>query len=405
MKDFMSKFRPLFHKGGKYEKFNPLFETFDTLLFVPDATTSKGSHIRDGIDLKRTMITVVLAMIPALIFGIWNTGHQHYLAIGEFTAMGDGMMEKMLFGAMKVLPIVIVSYGVGLGVEFIFGMKNGHSLQEGFLVSGMLIPLIVPVTTPLWMVAIATIFAVVIGKEVFGGTGMNIVNVALTARAFLFFAYPTKMSGDKVWIDTDGAATVDGFSGATALGDLASTVPLDKASEQVQNTMSMFGNEGVYSMYNSVVGVIPGSIGETSAIAIGIGALILLISGIGSWRIMFSSFIGGLVMAMIFNWAGSNAFMDLDALHQLMLGGFLFGIVFMATDPVTAAQTVKGQWIYGFLVGFIAILVRVFNPAYPEGMMMAILFMNVMAPLVDHYVIEANISKRLKRTKLASSQS
>lgn len=405
MSDFLSKYRPLFHKGGKYEKFNPLFETFDTLLFVPDATTSKGSHIRDGIDLKRTMITVVLAMIPALIFGIWNTGHQHYLAIGEFTAMADGMMEKMLFGAMKVLPVVIVSYAVGLGVEFIFGMKNGHSLQEGFLVSGMLIPLIVPVTTPLWMVAVATIFAVVIGKEVFGGTGMNIVNVALTARAFLFFAYPTKMSGDKVWIDTDGAATVDGFSGATALGDLASTVPLDKASEQVTSTMAMFNSEGVYSMYNSVVGVIPGSIGETSAIAIGIGALILLISGIGSWRIMFSSFIGGLVMALIFNWAGSNAFMDLAALHQLMLGGFLFGIVFMATDPVTAAQTAKGQWIYGFLVGFIAILVRVFNPAYPEGMMMAILFMNVMAPLVDHYVIEANISKRIKRTKLAASQS
>ncbi|MGB0805036.1 MAG: NADH:ubiquinone reductase (Na(+)-transporting) subunit B [Salibacteraceae bacterium] len=401
----MSKFRPLFHKGGKYEKYNPLFESFDTLFFVPDATTTKGSHIRDGIDLKRTMITVVLAMIPALIFGIWNTGHLHYAAIGEFTAIGEGMLEKMLFGALKVLPIVIVSYSVGLGVEFIFGMKNGHSLQEGFLVSGMLIPLIVPVTTPLWMVAIATIFAVVIGKEVFGGTGMNIVNVALTARAFLFFAYPTKMSGDKVWIDTDGQATVDGFSGATALGDLASTVPLDKASDAAQSTMAMFNEGGAYSMYNSVMGFIPGSIGETSAIAIGIGALILLISGIGSWRIMFSSFIGGLVMAVLFNMWGANAFMDLDALHQLMLGGFMFGIVFMATDPVTAAQTVKGQWIYGFLVGFIAILVRVFNPAYPEGMMMAILFMNVMAPLVDHYVIEANISKRLKRTKLASSQS
>lgn len=405
MKDFMSKYRPLFHKGGKYEKFNPLFESFDTLFFVPDATTSKGSHVRDAIDLKRTMITVVLAMVPALIFGIWNTGHQHYLAIGEFTAVGEGMMEKMLFGSLKVLPIVIVSYAVGLGVEFIFGMKNGHSLQEGFLVSGMLIPLIVPVSTPLWMVAIATIFAVVIGKEVFGGTGMNIVNVALTARAFLFFAYPTKMSGDKVWIDTDGQATVDGFSGATALGDLASTVPLDKASDAAQNTMAMFNSDGVYSMYNSVMGIIPGSIGETSAVAIGIGALILLISGIGSWRIMFSSFIGGLVMAVLFNMWDANAFMGLDALHQLMLGGFMFGIVFMATDPVTAAQTAKGQWIYGFLVGFIAILVRVFNPAYPEGMMMAILFMNVMAPLVDHYVIEANISKRLKRTKLASSQS
>ena len=405
MSDFLEKYRPLFHKGGKYEKYNPLFESFDTLLFVPSTTTSKGSHVRDGIDLKRTMITVVLAMIPALIWGIWNTGHQHFLAAGEFLLPGEGMMEKMLFGAEKVLPIVIVSYAVGLGVEFIFGMKNGHSLQEGFLVSGMLIPLIVPVTTPLWMIAIATIFAVVIGKEVFGGTGMNIVNVALTARAFLFFAYPTKMSGDKVWIDLDGVTAVDGFSGATALGDLASTVPLDRASDAAQNTMAMFNTDGIYSLYNSVMGFIPGSIGETSAIAIGIGAIILLVSGIASWRVMLSSVIGGFVMAALFNVWDANAFMGLDPVHQLMLGGFLFGIVFMATDPVTAAQTAKGQWIYGFLVGFIAILVRVFNPAYPEGMMMAILFMNVMAPLVDHYVIQANISKRLKRTKLASSQS
>lgn len=405
MSDFMSKYRPLFHKGGKYEKYNPLFESFDTLLFVPATTTSKGSHIRDGIDLKRTMITVVFAMIPALIFGIWNTGHLHFVSIGEFTGLGEGLMEKMLFGLEKVLPIVIVSYGVGLGVEFIFGMKNGHSLQEGFLVSGMLIPLILPVTTPLWMVAIATIFAVVIGKEVFGGTGMNIVNVALTARAFLFFAYPTKMSGDKVWIDTDGMETVDGFSGATALGDLASTVPLDRASAEVTNVMSMFNEGGAYSLYNSFMGFVPGSIGETSAVAILIGAALLLITGIASWRIVLSSFAGGFVMAALFNVWDANAFMGLDPLHQLMLGGFMFGIVFMATDPVTAAQTNKGQWIYGFLVGFIAILVRVFNPAYPEGMMMAILFMNVMAPLVDHYVIEGNISKRLKRKKLAVSQS
>ncbi len=405
MSDFLSKYRPLFHKGGKYEKYNPLFESFDTLLFVPAATTSKGSHIRDGIDLKRTMITVVLAMIPALIFGIWNTGHQHFLALGEFIAVGDGMMEKMLFGAELVLPVVIVSYGVGLGVEFIFGMKNGHSLQEGFLVSGMLIPLILPISTPLWMVAVATIFAVVIGKEVFGGTGMNIVNVALTARAFLFFAYPTKMSGDKVWIATDGANTVDGFSGATALGDLAGTVSLDRASDAAKQTMQMFEDGGVYSMYNSIMGFIPGSIGETSVIAIGLGALLLLITGIASWRVMVSSIVGGLVMAVLFNVWDANSFMGLDPIHQLMLGGFMFGMVFMATDPVTAAQTAKGQWIYGFLVGFIAILVRVFNPAYPEGVMMAILFMNVMAPLVDHYVIEGNISKRLKRAKLASSQS
>jgi Na+-transporting NADH:ubiquinone oxidoreductase subunit B len=383
----------------------PLFETFDTFLFVPAATTSKGAHIRDGIDLKRTMITVVLAMIPALIFGIWNTGHQHFVAIGEFTGLGDGMMEKILFGLEKVLPVVIVSYAVGLGVEFMFGMKNGHSLQEGFLVSGMLIPLILPVTTPLWMVALATVFAVVIGKEVFGGTGMNIVNVALTARAFLFFAYPTKMSGDKVWVDVDGAQTVDGFSGATALGDLAATVSVDKSSEVAKNTLSMFADDGVYSFFNSFMGFIPGSIGETSSFAILIGALILIVTGIGSWRIILSGIIGGYVMALLFNLWGANAFMGLDPMHQLVLGGFMFGIVFMATDPVTAAQTVKGQWIYGFLIGFIGILVRVFNPAYPEGMMMAILFMNVMAPLVDHYVIEANISKRLKRIKLAVSQS
>ena len=405
MSDFMSKYRPLFHKGGKYEKYSPLFESFDTLFFVPDTTTSKGSHIRDGIDLKRTMITVVIALIPALIFGMWNTGHLHYAALGEFTNFGDGMLEKMLFGLEKVLPIVIVSYGIGLGVEFIFGMKNGHSLQEGFLVSGMLIPLIVPIGTPLWMVAIATVFAVVIGKEVFGGTGMNIVNVALTARAFLFFAYPTQMSGDKVWIDTDGGAVVDGFSGATPLGDLASTVALDKADPITTATMQMFSNEGTYSLYNSFMGFIPGSIGETSVLAILIGAALLLFTGIASWRIMLSSLVGGYVMGMLFNLWGANAFMDLPAIHQLMLGGFMFGMVFMATDPVTGAQTAKGQWIYGFLVGFIAILVRVFNPAYPEGVMMAILFMNVMAPLVDHYVIEANISKRLKRTKLATSQS
>lgn len=402
MSDLMSKYRPLFHKGGKYEKFNPLFESFDTFLYTPAAVTSKGSHIRDGIDLKRTMITVVFAMIPALIFGIWNTGHQHFVALDQFVGLGEGMMEKMMFGLEKVLPILIVSYSVGLGVEFIFGMKNGHSLHEGFLVSGMLIPLIMPVGVPLWMVAIATIFAVVIGKEVFGGTGMNVVNVALTARAFLFFAYPTKMSGDKVWISAD---EVDGFSGATALGDLASTVPLDKMDPQVTETMTKFAEGGAFSIYNAFMGFIPGSIGETSVLAILLGAAILLISGIGSWRIMLSSLVGGYVMGVLFNVWDANAFMGLDPMHQLMLGGFMFGIVFMATDPVTAAQTAKGQWIYGFLIGFIAIMVRVFNPAYPEGMMMAILFMNVMAPLVDHYVVEANISKRLKRTKLANSQS
>lgn len=380
-RDLFDNLRTPFEKGGKLEKYWPVFDGMETFMFVPGHATKGGAHIRDGIDLKRTMITVVIALIPALLFGIYNVGYQHFWAIGQDASF----MDMFLYGSLKVLPIVIVSYAVGLGVEFIFCIKNGHAIQEGFLVSGMLIPLIMPVEVPLWMVAVATIFAVVFGKEVFGGTGMNILNPALTARAFLFFAYPTKMSGDKVWIATDGADTIDGFSGATALGN---------AVEQ--------GIAGVPSYMDSIIGLIPGSIGETSVIAILIGAGILIYTGIGSWRIMLSMLIGGLAMGAIFNAFAVNAYMEIPAHHQIMLGGFFFGMVFMATDPVSAAQTTTGKWIYGFFCGFFGIMIRVFNPAYPEGIMMAILFMNVMAPMIDHYVIQANVNKRLKRAKVAA---
>lgn len=399
LKDIVEKLEPQFEKGGKFEKLWPLFDGFATFLFVPGHATNKGSHIRDSIDLKRTMVLVILALVPCLLFGIWNTGHQYYAALGQYTALEDGFLEKIMFGSWKVLPLVVVSYAVGLGVEFLFCIIKRHSIQEGFLVSGMLIPLCMPVDVPLWMVAIATIFAVVIGKEVFGGTGMNILNPALTARAFLFFAYPTKMSGNSVWIANSGEISqqVDGFTGATALGDLASTVGVDKGSDAVAGVMTQFGSEGTYSMMNSFLGFIPGSIGETSALACLLGAALLIFTGIGSWKIMLSMLIGGLSMGWIFNLAGSNAFMDVNPVHQLLIGGFMFGMVFMATDPVSAAQTETGKWIYGFFAGFLGIMIRVFNPAYPEGIMMAILFMNVMAPLIDHYVIQSNISRRQKR--------
>ncbi len=399
LKDIVEKLEPNFEKGGKYEKWWPVFDGFATFAFVPKHATHSGSHIRDGIDMKRTMITVVLAMVPCLLFGMWNAGHQHYIAQGMYLGMGDGLWDKFFLGAWRILPLVIVSYGVGLGIEFLFCIIRRHSIQEGFLVSGMLIPLIMPVDVPLWMVAVSTAFAVVIGKEVFGGTGMNILNPALTARAFLFFAYPTKMSGNSVWIaDSETIrGSIDGFSGATALGDLASTVSMEKGSEAANAVMSNFGPDGVYSLWNSFLGIIPGSVGETSALMCLLGAAVLIYTGIGSWKVMASFFLGGLSMAYIFNLAGVNAFMTLDPIHQLMIGGFMFGMVFMATDPVTAAQTETGKWIYGFFAGFFGIMIRVFNPAYPEGIMMSILFMNVMAPLIDHYVIQSNIKKRQKR--------
>ena len=391
------------NSSEKTKKFFPLIDAFDTLMFTPNHVTKKGAHVRDAIDLKRTMMLVIIALVPCLLFGIYNTGYQHYNALGELDTVG--VFDIILTGALVVLPLVVVSYASGLFVEFIFCIRNGHAIQEGFLVSGMLIPLIMPADVPLWMVALATIFAVIIGKEVFGGTGMNILNVALTARAFLFFAYPTKMSGDKVWItgyeDMKNAGDlVDGSSGATALGDLASTIKTvdPEVSSSVAKSVAEGGS---FDFMNAFLGFIPGSVGETSALMCLIGGALLLWTGIASWRIMISFFAGGFIMAFILNKIGGNVYFDLPAIHQLMLGGFMFGMVFMATDPVTAAQTNTGKYIYGFLAGFLGILIRMVNPAYPEGVMLAILIANVFAPLIDHMVINANIQKRLKRVKTA----
>ncbi len=377
----MDNIKPQFEKGGKFEKFHSTFDAFETLLFVPNTTTKGGAHIRDAVDLKRTMAIVVMAVTPALLFGMWNVGYQHFLSIGQDASF----WATFFYGFLRVLPIIIVSYVVGLGIEFGFAQWRGHEVNEGFLVTGMLIPLIVPVDTPLWMIAVATAFSVVIGKEVFGGTGMNIWNPALLTRAFLFFAYPSKMSGDKVWISglTDGHNIVDGFSGATPLGQ------------------AITGHVNV-SLWDSFIGTIPGSIGETSTLAILIGAVILLYTGVGSWKIMLSTFLGGYLMALAFHAIGTNHLMHIDPIMQLCLGGFAFGAVFMATDPVTATRTEKGKWIYGFLIGVLAIMIRVFNPAYPEGVMLAILLMNTFAPLIDHFVVQGNIKRRLKRAKVAA---
>ena len=397
------------NSSEKTKKFFPLVDAFDTLMFTPNHVTNKGSHVRDAIDLKRTMMLVIIALVPCLLFGIYNTGYQHYRVLGELEIIS--FWEIIFKGALVVLPLVVVSYGAGLFVEFIFAIKNGHTVQEGFLVSGMLIPLCMPADVPLWMVAVATIFAVVIGKEVFGGTGMNILNVALTARAFLFFAHPTKMSGNEVWVtgfsDLKGEkyaslvssanpeGVVDGSSGATALGDLASFM---QDSPVLENTQAF---QAKYSLMDSFLGFIPGSVGETSALMCLIGAALLLWTGIASWRVIGSFFIGGFVMATILNLVGGNGYFELPAIHQLMLGGFMFGMVFMATDPVTAAHTNAGKFIYGFLGGFLGILIRMVNPAYPEGIMLAILIANVFAPLIDHMVIQNNINRRLKRLKTA----
>jgi Na+-transporting NADH:ubiquinone oxidoreductase subunit B len=368
-----------------------------TFAYTPKLVTKKGAHIRDGVDLKRTMMTVILALLPCLIFGIYNTGHWAMVA-----AAGDrGLMywadmgPKFLLGLQSVLPIVIVCYGVGLGIEFLFGMIRGHALHEGFLVSGMLIPLTMPADCPLWMIAVATAFAVIIGKEIFGGTGMNILNVALTARAFAFFAYPTSMSGDKVWMAGTENTSVDGFTGSTALGDLASFM----SDKPVFADLNAY--QGSYSFMSSFTGMIPGSIGETSTLMCLIGAAILVLTGIGSFKIIASFFTGGLIMGLILNAVGGNPFLDLPAYNHLVIGGFAFGAVFMATDPVSAAQTETGKIFYGFFGGFLAILIRVLNPAYPEGVFLAILFMNVTAPIIDHYVIQGNVKRRLNRLKVA----
>ncbi len=371
--NIMEKYRPHFKKGGKFEKYGPAWFGIDTFLFTPNHTTKSGAHIRDGIDLKRVMIIVVFALVPATFFGVWNIGFQHFSQLG----IEKTFLELLWFGTVRFVPMVIISYGVGLGIEFAYAVFRGHAVNEGYLVSGLLIPLIMPIDTPLWMLTISVIFAVVIGKEAFGGTGMNILNPALLARAFAFFSYAGSMSGDKVWVAD--ASITDGVSGETVLGTLAS------------------GKEASLSIFDMFMGYMPGSIGETSVLMILIGAAFLLFTGMASWRIMFATILGGAFTAFLFNLWGLNTLMSFPWWQHLMVGGFIFGAVFMATDPVTAAQTSKGKWIYGFLIGVIAILVRIFNGAYPEGMMMAILLMNVFAPTIDHYIIESNIKRREKR--------
>ena len=388
LRNFVDKIKPTFEKGGKLGFLHSTFDAFETFLFVPNTVTRRGAHVRDCVDLKRVMIMVVLALVPAMLFGIWNVGYQHKLAFG---LVDWGFWNVVLYGLVKVLPLYIVAYLVGLGIEFVSAQIQGHEVNEGYLVSGMLIPLIVPVDVPLWMLAIAVAFAVIIGKEVFGGTGMNIWNPALLTRAFLFFSYPSKMSGDTVWTGgmtrymAEGTAfqagngLVDGFSGATPLADptLANLEP---------------------QFMDMILGTIPGSVGETSVIAILLGAILLIWTGVASWKIMLSSVLGGLAIGYLGYAVGAT---DLPGYYQLVMGGFLFGTVFMATDPVTSAQTECGKWIYGFLVGALAVTVRLWNPGYPEGMMLAILLMNTFAPLIDHYVIEASLKRRAKKVKIA----
>ena len=369
----LDKIRKPFNKGEKFERFAPAVNAFDTFLFVPNHTTKFGSHIRDAVDLKRTMVTVIIALLPALFYGIYNTGYQYFIQTNlEFT-----FLDAMLHGSKKILPMIAVSYIVGLLIEFIFAIYRGHEVNEGYLVTGLLIPMIMPVDIPLWMVAVSVAFAVLIAKEAFGGTGMNILNPALTARAFAFFAYPTYMSGNKVWVSE--ASNLDGISGETILGFLAA------------------GNNINYNFSEMFNGSIPGSIAETSTLWILVGAIILIFTGVASWRIIVGGILGASLVGLLFNFWGINALMQFNWVNHLVVGGFAFGIVFMATDPVSASQTQTGKWIYGFLVGVFCILIRVFNPAYPEGVMLAILLMNVFAPTIDHYVIERNIKKRQLR--------
>ena len=393
----------------KGTKMAPAFNALHTFLYLPNETTHNGTHVKAADDLKRTMNTVIMAMVPCLIFGMFNAGYQHYLALGTIESaqgfLGESFWtwSNLVIGMWKVLPLVVVSYGVGLAIEFVFAIIKGHEVEEGYLVTGMLVPLIVPIDLPLWMLAVAVAFGVVIGKEVFGGTGMNILNPALTVRAFLFFAYPTWMSGDKVWVhgavERDQAIAsgqnLDAMSGETILGSYAQ------------------GQEIAYSVADMFFGIIPGSVGETSKLLIILGALFLIFTKIGSWRIIVSTLIGALAMGLIFNgvvdagWIGSSSkffgLMSVPFWQHLIIGSILFGAVFMATDPVTAAQTNKGKWIYGFLIGFISIMIRVFNPAYPEGVFLAILLMNVFAPTIDHYVVQGNVKKRMKRLNVKTA--
>ena len=377
LRDKIDQMKKPFEKGQKFEKFAPAINALDTFLYVPNHTTKHGAHIRDAVDLKRTMITVIIALIPALLFGIYNAGYQHFIQLND--GVLPPFMDIFLHGLWKVLPMIIVSYAVGLGIEFAFAIWRGHEVNEGYLVSGLLIPMVMPVDLPLWMLAISVAFAVLIGKEAFGGTGMNIFNPALLARAFAFFAYPTYMSGDKIWVSD--ATTIDGVSGETILGALANGKELPAQ----------------WDFWNSFIGLIPGSVGETSVLAILIGAFVLIATGVGSWKIMVSGVVGAALTAMMFNAVGLTALMNFDWTNHLVVGGFAFGIVFMATDPVSAAQTDKGKIIYGLLIGFFSIMIRVFNPAYPEGVMLAILLMNTLAPTIDYFVVNGNIAKRNRR--------
>ncbi|MBR2235298.1 MAG: NADH:ubiquinone reductase (Na(+)-transporting) subunit B [Prevotella sp.] len=379
LRNYLNKIKPNFEKDGKLHAFRSLFDGFETFLYVPNTTSRNGVHIHDAIDSKRIMSMVVIALMPALLFGMYNVGYQNYLAAG--TLATAGFFEVFFYGFFAVLPKILVSYIVGLGIEFAWAQWKGEEIQEGFLVSGILIPMIIPVNCPLWILAIAVAFAVIIGKEIFGGTGMNIFNPALICRAFLFFAYPSMMSGDKVWVAQDtifgmGNTLVDGFTSATPLAQVGLGVQPDA------------------SLCDMICGFIPGSIGETSVIAIALGAVLLLVTGIASWKTMLSVFVGGAATAALFSATGSTV---IPWYEHLVLGGFAFGAVFMATDPVTSARTESGKWIYGLLIGVMAIVIRVMNPGYPEGMMLAILLMNMFAPTIDHFVVERNISKRVKR--------
>ena len=413
----------------KGTKMAPAFNALHTFLYMPNETTHNGTHIKAADDLKRTMNTVIMALVPCLIFGMFNAGYQHYLALGEIEAangfLGSSFwtLDNLVVGLWTVLPLVVVSYGVGLAVEFLFAVIKGHEVEEGYLVTGMLVPLIVPVDIPLWMLAVAVVFGVVIRKEVFGGTGMNILNPALTIRAFLFFAYPTWMSGDKVWVHEGverdqmiaAGQNVDAISGETLLGYYAKSgqqLTIESGGSEIVTT---YGDRAadLYSYWDMFWGLIPGSVGETSKFLIIFGALFLIFTKVGSWRIIFSTLIGALAMGLIFNGVVSSGWipetskfyglMSVPFWQHLIIGSILFGAVYMATDPVSASQTNKGKWIYGFLIGFISIMIRVFNPAYPEGVFLAILLMNVFAPTIDHYVVQANVKKRMKRLKLKTA--
>ena len=392
LRSFIDKIKPNFTEGGKFAWLQSTFEAFETFAFTPNRVTKNGCHVRDAIDLKRAMIMVVIALVPAMLFGMWNIGYQTALHSTDWPYPLDGchnvaaLLYCLWFGFLRMLPMLAVSYIVGLSIEFTFAQIRHHEVNEGFLVTGFIIPMIVPVTTPLWQLALAVAFAVIIGKEVFGGTGMNFLNPALVARAFLFFAYPTRMSGDNVWIAADLWGT-DAITGATPLGELAA------------------GMHPTASALDMFIGTIPGSTCETSVIAIALGATLLLVTGIASWRIMLSVILGGGLMGLLFNAISANEYMQVPFYYHYLMGGFAFGAVFMATDPVTAAQTNIGKWIYGLLIGIFAVMLRVVNPAYPEGMMLAILLMNCFAPLIDHCVIARNIRMRQKRALVTSKAS